>query len=393
MSHKSEYSNIIKQGPQCVQRSHRASSITPGGDHPHHHQTKTSFPPPPVLWRVRPSMAVNTDKPMNAIGRSSGEHQLPLSSLRLLVPPLRLMSACMWRVAHRRSVLQYGQLAEFIAMVTETVPELLAPKQTAELMLGLRARLILELFQSEEKVDSEAIQEHLKHIQLLATTKEMQGDLQDGELGLCKMAFVELVQTFTEEKSHGKKEVFFKNVFPQHYGLRFDTTLQILVWEFLSRLEELLPVSSFVEVASNSDLDSLDPKLEDFGSDAEDLRKLLQHSPKGFPKSAALVLPSSLVSPMAQTAEDGAPRVRAKSVKVIGEEEGCDSEPAIPGQHEDDDGLTDDDDGDEGSESDGESEGDGPSSSPRSSLAADGSSSRTHCCPQCERSFASWPDL
>lgn len=34
--------------------------------------------------------------------------------------------------------------------------------------------------------------------------------LQDGELGLGKMAFVELVQTFTEEKSPGQKEVFFK---------------------------------------------------------------------------------------------------------------------------------------------------------------------------------------
>lgn len=120
--------------------------------------------------------------------------------------------------------------------------------------------------------------------------------------------------------------LFPQNVFPQHYGLRFDTTLQILVWEFLSRLEELLPVSSFVEagvrptprwclntikppptpppprliwkrlhllvfqVASNSDLDSLDTKLEDFGSDAEDLRTLLQHSPKGFPKSERCTL-------------------------------------------------------------------------------------------------------
>ena len=49
------------------------------------------------------------------------------------------------------------------------------------------------------------------------------------------------------------QDVFFifppQNVFPEHYGSRFDTTLQVVVWEFLSRLEELLPVASFCEVS------------------------------------------------------------------------------------------------------------------------------------------------
>ena len=67
--------------------------------------------------------------------------QLPLASLRLLVPPLRLMSACMWRVAQQRNVQQYGKLAEFVTLVTEMVPELLTPRQMAELVLGLRARV------------------------------------------------------------------------------------------------------------------------------------------------------------------------------------------------------------------------------------------------------------
>ena len=64
---------------------------------------------------------------------------LPLSSLRLLVPPLRLMSACMWQVAQERNVDQYDKLAEFITLVTEMVPELLNYKQRTQLILGLRA--------------------------------------------------------------------------------------------------------------------------------------------------------------------------------------------------------------------------------------------------------------
>lgn len=66
---------------------------------------------------------------------------LPLSSLRLLVPPLRLMSACMWQVALERNVYQYEKIAEFIMLVTEMVPELLNYKQKTQLILGLRVQV------------------------------------------------------------------------------------------------------------------------------------------------------------------------------------------------------------------------------------------------------------
>ena len=66
---------------------------------------------------------------------------LPLSSLCLLVPPIRLMSASMWQVAEQRNVMQYGKLEEFVTLVTEMVPELLSSRQRTQLILGLRARV------------------------------------------------------------------------------------------------------------------------------------------------------------------------------------------------------------------------------------------------------------
>ncbi|KAM9334644.1 uncharacterized protein ABDE67_021201 [Symphorus nematophorus] len=135
------------------------------------------------------------------------DSHLPLSSLRLLVPPLRLMSACMWQVTQEQNVDQYGKLVEFITLVTEMVPELLNYKQKTQLILGLRAR----------------------------------------------------------------------EVFKVQYGARFDTALQILVWEFFSRLEELLPVPSFSQVFSMFDISSLDCEFEQFASDPEDLKRILQH--------------------------------------------------------------------------------------------------------------------
>nr|XP_008281176.1 PREDICTED: uncharacterized protein LOC103358119 [Stegastes partitus] len=64
-----------------------------------------------------------------------------LSSVHLLVAPLRLMSACMWQVAQDRNVDQYDKLAEFITLVTEMVPELLNYKQRTQLILRLGARV------------------------------------------------------------------------------------------------------------------------------------------------------------------------------------------------------------------------------------------------------------
>lgn len=71
------------------------------------------------------------------------ESPLQLPSLRLFVPPLRLVSAAMWQVIQRGHVQDYGMVEEFITTVSEIVPELLNEDQKAELLLGLRARVSL----------------------------------------------------------------------------------------------------------------------------------------------------------------------------------------------------------------------------------------------------------
>lgn len=70
----------------------------------------------------------------------SGTH-FPLSALRLLVPPIRLVSAAVWQIIQQKVVSDYGVLVEFVSMVTDAVPELLTSCQRAQLILGLRARV------------------------------------------------------------------------------------------------------------------------------------------------------------------------------------------------------------------------------------------------------------
>lgn len=122
---------------------------------------------------------------------------LPLSALRLLVPPLQLLSAAMWQVAKQKDVMNYEKLQEFVFKVTEAVPGLINHKQRAQLILGLRARvsrthslcliqirsfccyilnllifqLILELCKgsAQGSVDSQVIQSYLNRLPLTST--------------------------------------------------------------------------------------------------------------------------------------------------------------------------------------------------------------------------------
>lgn len=66
---------------------------------------------------------------------------LSLPCLRLLVPPIRLVSAAIWQTVKQKAVLDYGTLEEFVYMVTDIVPQLLKARQRAELIFGLRARV------------------------------------------------------------------------------------------------------------------------------------------------------------------------------------------------------------------------------------------------------------
>lgn len=58
-----------------------------------------------------------------------------------MASPLQLTYSFMWQVIRQRNVKLYGRVEEFITMVTQTVPELMTFKQTAQLLLGLRARV------------------------------------------------------------------------------------------------------------------------------------------------------------------------------------------------------------------------------------------------------------
>ncbi|KAM7378244.1 hypothetical protein PAMA_013235 [Pampus argenteus] len=162
---------------------------------------------------------------------------LPPASLHLLVPPVRLMSAFMWQVMQQHSVMKYDELADFITLVTESVPELLSPGQRAQLILGLRAKVVLELCRGDGLANLQTIQTHVDKIRELSSTDQLAcADI----LKTSYTNFASLVQKLLSVPF--EKEFFFQEVFPATYGCSYDQKLQELMSEFLSRLEQLLPI-------------------------------------------------------------------------------------------------------------------------------------------------------
>ncbi|XP_020503357.2 zinc finger protein 17 isoform X1 [Labrus bergylta] len=171
---------------------------------------------------------------------------LPLPSLRLLVPPLQLLSAAMWQLAKRKDVLSYEKLQEFVCTVTEAAPGLINHRQRAQLILGLRARLILELCKGSSRgsVDSQRIQSYLERLPVTSTRT----DYRDAEVKTTESTFIALVQSLLKDPV--ERAYFFQEVFPVEYGPRYDAALHVILWELLSKLEKLFPVPDLKQTAA-----------------------------------------------------------------------------------------------------------------------------------------------
>ncbi|XP_071223728.1 zinc finger protein 470-like isoform X4 [Salvelinus alpinus] len=142
--------------------------------------------------------------------------------------------------------MDYGLVEEFVTTVLEITPDLMSYREKVQLIMGLRAQLVLELCRSDHSADPETIQPHLSRMRTCIIThreKEI-----DTEVEASESNFLELVQTLLDDPL--ERDHFFQDVFPEEFGPMYDTALQTLMWEFLSRLEKLLPTPTFQQTAS-----------------------------------------------------------------------------------------------------------------------------------------------
>nr|XP_055055401.1 TERF1-interacting nuclear factor 2 [Misgurnus anguillicaudatus] len=202
----------------------------------------------------------------------SEDASLSLSAMRLIAPPLRLLSASMWKVMQKRDAVHYGKLEETVTSICETVPGLLHYRHQARLSLGLRALLILEELQSDPP-DAEHVLQELDRLQAFSIDS---GRRKDKKVEEAKRNFHTLVHSLL--KSPAARQQFFKEDFHQQYGENYVASLEKLLWEFLIRLDQLLPVPDLAQTVSW--LSGAPAVLEECARTASQpqlLRTLLQH--------------------------------------------------------------------------------------------------------------------
>ncbi|XP_029929605.1 zinc finger protein 585A-like [Myripristis murdjan] len=199
---------------------------------------------------------------------------LPLSSLRLIVPPLQLVSAALWEIVKQGAVMYYGLLEEFVTTVLETVPELLTYRQSVQLVMGLRARVVLELCRTDEFASLQTIQPHLTRINAYITKNDKQTSTSEVKASVTN--FFKLVHTLVDDPR--QRVVFYQKIFPTVFGPKYDSALQALMRMFLCSLQKLLPVPNLEETAHWLSLSpSILKECVEFMNQPQPLNTLIQH--------------------------------------------------------------------------------------------------------------------
>ncbi|KAL3046287.1 hypothetical protein OYC64_004323 [Pagothenia borchgrevinki] len=185
---------------------------------------------------------------MTARKTKENDASLPFAALQLLAPPVRLVSAALWKVMEQRDVMHYGVVEEFVTSACETVPGLLTVRHQGKLALGLRARLIMELCSTQP--DKKEIMSHLERIRAPAALSTSSATTKKRDLKIMNTVegFQSLVHSLLTDTTRRKH--FFKEEFPVDYGPKFDQELEKLLWEFLIRLDQFFPVPNLAQTVS-----------------------------------------------------------------------------------------------------------------------------------------------
>uniref|UniRef100_M3ZVJ2 C2H2-type domain-containing protein n=1 Tax=Xiphophorus maculatus TaxID=8083 RepID=M3ZVJ2_XIPMA len=150
-----------------------------------------------------------------------------------------------WQVIQQQSVKHYGMLEEFVTLVTEAVPQLLTERQRGVLLLALRAKVGVGTAVWKQNGVRKCAEEHIPYSNIFQVTlshptpAESQRLLQVGGFAAALLRLL---------PSSSPPLLLFQEVFDQ----RFDSALQSLLSDLLTRIEQLFPVPDFRQVPRTS---------------------------------------------------------------------------------------------------------------------------------------------
>ncbi|KAG8014188.1 NAD-dependent protein deacylase sirtuin-5 [Nibea albiflora] len=145
----------------------------------------------------------------------------------------------------------YGLLEEFVSTVLEKVPELLTHTERVQLVMGLRAKVVLELCRNDDFANPQAMEPHLSRINTYITHQDK--DTSSSEVKASVTNFLKLIHTLVDDQC--QRDIFYQKIFSTVFGPKYDSALQALMRKFLFSLQKLLPVPNLEQVALSSNGD------------------------------------------------------------------------------------------------------------------------------------------
>ncbi|TKS90225.1 Zinc finger protein 658B [Collichthys lucidus] len=201
-------------------------------------KTIETFPAIPEEFNINPSRKdiAQQRRQMAEDILLESDPPLPLSCLRFLIPPLRLVCAAIWETVQHKVVANYGLLDEFVTAVTSIVPELLNRRQRCLLSLGLRVQM-------SDSGDGSSASDLLGLIHTLIKDQEERQHF--FQVWFCDVKFVDIfLYPFSWTQCSLRSLAQFQDVFPARFGDKYSEDIQMLVQIFLSQLDKLLTVPS-----------------------------------------------------------------------------------------------------------------------------------------------------
>ncbi|XP_055007677.1 uncharacterized protein LOC110159497 isoform X2 [Boleophthalmus pectinirostris] len=213
------------------------------------------------------------------------EGALPLSSLRLLVSPLQLMSAALWGIVQHRAVRHYGLLEDFITALHDTIPGVLTQRERVHISLGLRAKVVLEMCNSDDLCYRQNLEPHLKKMEDLIM--ELADEESQSKINASFAIFSEVIYSLLDDPN--EKDMFYQKMFTSEFDFKFDSSMQTLVRKLLLHLENLLPVPSLDQTSLWLGLcPSVLKECEDILNEPGPLNDLIQHHKHNYTFSTAV---------------------------------------------------------------------------------------------------------
>ncbi|XP_041048558.1 TERF1-interacting nuclear factor 2-like isoform X2 [Carcharodon carcharias] len=152
--------------------------------------------------------------------------------------PLRITSAALWNSVKRHQTENYERILEFVNIIWQQAAGLVTYRHYLKLCIAFKAKLLMEMFVKRRSL-LEILQTLEQYFPRVVVDDPKASRRDTHKERQCRLQFRKLVLLLIRDEDY--REQFLQDKLEEEYGSLFMASTQRLLWEFLERLESILP--------------------------------------------------------------------------------------------------------------------------------------------------------